>query len=157
MLSFFRSQDVFKAFLPNFFGLRALHSLVAEKLGKELGPLEIVVGSAHIYEEDLEDAKRFLECQRKLRPFDSEKDLDPRGSLIIKTEGKEIIVWHTNEGSVLEEIRFRIGEKKLSEFLRELYFKGLFSRIDHALDIGEQLGKAELSLKKGFSFEQDKT
>ncbi len=158
-LAIWRSQDIFKAYLPNLQGVLALREYVAQKTGLEKGGVKVVSFSAHIYQEDIEDIKRLLACQRRKRVFDPELDLDARGSFVIRLDRKkkEIILEWQAGGKILKTFIFNPKERRLSDFLRELYFEGAISRVDHALDIGEQLGKAEMALKYDLPFEQDKT
>jgi thymidylate synthase len=157
-----RSHDLFKAALPNAFGLLALQDYVCGSVGIEPGPLTINSISAHIYEEDWEDALDLLKCQIwEKKPdlsFQVEEDGDPRGNLLVQVEGKEIVVNHLSpDGAVLAEYRVD-GEKPKAalKMAQTLFQHRVISKIGHALDIGEQLGRAEDAIKLGKKFEQDK-
>ena len=51
-----RSHDIFKSAIPNAFGLRTLQKKITRELGFELGELQITSQSAHIYEQDWDQA-----------------------------------------------------------------------------------------------------
>jgi len=94
----FRSHDIFKAAIPNAFGLLKLQDFITSELGMRKGRITIVSNSAHLYEEDFENAKKLLECQRwgniKMK-FDENCDLDPRGMIkinVIEDNIKAILV-----------------------------------------------------------------
>jgi thymidylate synthase len=54
-----RSQDIYGAWIPNFFGLSGLADHVAGAVKVTLGPITIHSISAHIYETNFKDASRF--------------------------------------------------------------------------------------------------
>ena len=53
-----RSHDIFKSAIPNAFGLRTLQKTISDKLGFSLGQLQITSQSAHIYEQDWDNAHK---------------------------------------------------------------------------------------------------
>lgn len=155
-----RSHDIFKAAIPNAFGLLALQKYLAEKSGYPVGKLVITSNSAHIYEEDWDDARKLISCwqgrEERSASCSGEKQ-DPRGNLVIRVEGEEIVVSHlTKEGKTLAEYQQNGREPKAAlKLAQKLLRDQVISRIDHALDIGEQLGRAEDAVKLGLKFRQD--
>lgn len=151
LTAYFRSHDVYRAWLMNAFGLRKLQAEIADRVGNcMLGDLVIVSQSAHIYADSweaarqitTEHAREYLKNPRLVR--------DPRGSFNIRVEGFQIRVDHYSpEGNLLA--TFNGGSARALQ--RELAF--FTSRIDHAIYLGMELAKAELALKNGWTYTQD--
>lgn len=149
LTAYFRSNDMFAAWPKNAFALQELQKLVARECKLALGDLVVFSQSAHIYEHDFAKAKEVVE---KTKPrFDWTPD--PNGNLIITTRNNELYVTHVNQGTkVLEEFH---GETAIEAY-RYIASKNKISVISHALDIGCELQKAEIALKKGVQYVQDK-
>lgn len=63
LFAFFRSQNALNAY-GNMYGLRAIQTHCAKHLGVEEGALTLFVSSPHVYERDLESARRIVgACQ----------------------------------------------------------------------------------------------
>lgn len=151
-----RSHDLFKAGIPNAFGLRMLQHTIAQKLGFELGALQITAQSEHIYEGDWDNARKLATCafwERPLKKFYDVADADPRGVFLIRLQGGKIMVdFNSLNGQPL--LQF---EGKSADLLAlQIAQNELISQSGHALDIGIQLGRAEIALKKGIEFVQDR-
>lgn len=152
-----RTQDIFKAGLPNAFGLRKWQKVLAGEVGLKLGKLQITVGSAHVYEADWGEAKQLLACEVWERPprlaFDPSLDADRRGYFIIIAQDKKIVAnFQSPTGELLltlEGVSARVISKKIAQL-------ELLSRSDHLLDIGMELQKAEIALAHGFKYVQDR-
>ena len=153
LTAYFRSNDMFGAWLLNAFALRRLQAVLAEKIDKEVGVLTVVSHSAFIDNNDLPAAQKVVEENDRLFCL-----WDPRGNLVIDVQGEEIVVQHFSpNGGFLQE--FRVNGKKpkaASQMAEKLIKAQVISRADHALDIGEQLARAEEAIKLGLRFEQDK-
>ncbi len=150
-----RSHDIFKAAIPNAFGLRMLQQRVAGETGFALGALQITSQSAHIYEADWENAKKLAACAfweapaRKL----SAEDADPRGIFLVRVhDGKILVEFQGTDGTPLLSLEGTSADRLALELSKH----DLMSQPSHALDIGIQLARAELALKKGLSFTQDR-
>ncbi len=154
----FRSHDIFKAAIPNAFGLRRLQEHVANETGFEIGNLAINSISAHIYESDWEEARNLLKCQiwerRPSKKYDPEKEgVDPRGLVKIELKDNKIHVKITDmNGNDF----FDISSDSSEIIARKLSKLDLLSMGGHWIDIGMELAKAEMSLKLGKRYEQDK-
>ncbi len=153
----FRSHDVFKAGIPNAFGLRALQARIAERLSCTLGALSIHSQSAHIYEQDWEDGFKLMKCVTWERDpslvFDAATQADPRGVAIVRLHDKAIrIEFQTADGEVLYSYESP-SAKALAARIAHLH---LLQRHDHALDVGMELQKAEIALRLGIVYEQDR-
>jgi len=150
-----RSHDIFKGAVPNAFGLRTLQAQIAHETGFEMGVLQITSQSAHIYESDWEQAKRLADCSFWKRPVQKVKGdmVDPRGVVIVRIEkGKIQVDFNALEGQTL--IHFE--SKSADRLVLEMDKHRLMSQTGHALDIGVQLARAEIALKKELEFVQDR-
>ncbi|MBI4785651.1 MAG: hypothetical protein HY782_01205 [Chloroflexi bacterium] len=151
LTAYFRSHDIFRAWLTNAFGLRKLQAEIAERVGDSmLGDLAIISQSAHVYADSwdaarqitVEHARDYLKNPRLVR--------DPRGSFNIRVEGFQIRVDHYSpEGNLLA----TFNGANARALQREIAF--FTSRVDHAIYLGMELAKAELALKNGWSYTQD--
>lgn len=151
--AYFRSNDMFGAWPQNAFALRKLQTELAKIIGKETGDLTIISSTAFIDGNDLSAAQKVAEGNREMK-FEP----DPRGYLIVESlpqqlQGGKIKCQHYDNGGKL--IKEYEG-KTAREVARMLVDDKVISRIDHALDIGEQLGRSEDAVKMGLEFEQDK-
>ena len=152
-----RSHDIFKAAIPNAFGLRILQKRVSEKLGFELGQLQITSQSAHIYEQDWDNAYKLMKCvfweREPNLTFDPNTQKDPRGYMIINIkDGKINVVFQGLQGEEL--MNFEGGNAK--KIIKKIAQLELLSRSDHLLDIGAELQKAEIALNQKLKYNQDK-
>ncbi len=152
LTAYFRSHDIFRAWLMNAFGLRKLQAEIAQRVGDcMIGDLVIVSQSAHIYADSWDAARaitreherEFLKNPRLVR--------DPRGSFNIRVEGFQIRIDHYSpEGNLLATFTgstARALQRELSFFV---------SRVDHAIYLGGELAKAELALKNNLPYIQDR-
>lgn len=156
MVALFRSHDLFKAGIPNSYSLLNLHDYVCKETCLTRGCLSINSISAHIYEEDWDDAYKLLKCQKwedvDLK-FNESKDVDPRGIVRIYIKDQINIELLDQNGLVIYEDK--------SNSARDLAIKiarlDLLSRPDHYVDIAMELVKAEICLHKDAKYEQDKS
>lgn len=154
MLVTVRSHDIFKAAIPNAFGLRVLQARIANQTGFKLGSLQITSQSAHIYEGDWDNAKQLAACSFWNRPGPAvtEADFDPRGTVNVRLESGEIVVtFNSPDNQTLIEFKGQSAD----QLVRDISQHELFSQTDHALDIGVQLARAEVALKQNLPFTQD--
>ncbi len=151
-----RSHDIFKAAIPNAFGLRKLQQNIARDLGFSVGALQITSQSAHIYEQDWEDAFRLARCQFWEREpslgFNPETQADPRGNLIISLENGQLHA--LLQGPRGEELT-RLSADSAKALAKKIAQLELLSRSDHIFDIALELQKAELALSTGKTYRQD--
>jgi thymidylate synthase len=152
-----RSHDIFKAAIPNAFGLRMMQKTMADELGFGLGQIQITSQSAHIYEQDWENAFKLVRCRFWEREpslvFDPNTQADPRGVVVISISGNRILsVLQDMEGRELA----RIEGVSAAEVGLKIAHLELLSRPDHYFDIGLQLARAEMALMKKLPFHQDK-
>ena len=152
-----RSHDIFKAAIPNAFGLRTLQKKVTRELGFELGELQITSQSAHIYEQDWDQALKLSRCffwERKPElVFDPERHADPRGNMIITIKESRINVeFQSPSGAKLMDLQ---GENA-KELSMQIALLELLSRFDHIMDVAMELQKAETAMKNKLAYNQDR-
>jgi len=152
-----RSHDIFKAAIPNAFGLRTLQKTVADELGFTLGNLQITSQSAHIYEADWSDAKKLAQCEWWERApdmvFKPEVNADPRGMVVVSIKDDEIVA--ACKGPTGEDL-LTITGKTAKEASLKISHLDLLSRSDHLMDIAMELQKAEIAKRKGVEYTQDR-
>lgn len=144
--AYFRSNDMYKAWPQNAYGLLKIQKEIAEALNLKIGKMAVVSCSAHIYERDFLEAEKMIEKNKPGSKF----KLDPRGSFVIEVTDKEILVKHIdNEGIFLQEFR--------GETARDLRDKisGFVSDPAHGIYLGSELYRAEQALKNKKQFIQD--
>jgi len=153
LTAYFRSNDMFGAWPQNAFALRKLQSEIAQKLGKKAGDLTIISSCAFIDETDLAVAeKKVVGNNQMFCKF------EPRGSLLVEVKNENIVVTQVDKvGKTLSEFEVNGNEPKAAEkMIDQLLRDDVISRIDHAIDVGVQIGRAEEAVKLGLIFEQDK-
>jgi thymidylate synthase len=142
--AYFRSHDIFRAWLMNAYGLRALQAHIAGALAEpaELGDLAIISHSAHVYAHDWDAARELL--AHHYRPADPRLVRDPRGSFVIALEPDAIVVRHYSpEGQHLRTLRGASAHAlgpQLTPFV---------SNQNHAIYLGQELQKAEFAMRLG--------
>ena len=146
--SYIRSNDMFRAWPLNAFGLRKIQKNICEKLECKMGPLTIISQSAHIYKENHKQTKTILDKYFT----DTNCFYDPRGYYTIELKDNSIYVKHYSPTS-----------KQLKEYTgktsREINDQINTSQhpVDpyHSTYLGEEIMKAEIALKLGLAFVQD--
>ncbi|HOI59879.1 MAG TPA: thymidylate synthase [Candidatus Pacearchaeota archaeon] len=144
--AYFRSNDMFKAWPQNAYGLLKIQKEIAEALNLKIGKLIITSCSAHIYERDYLDAQKIIEKYKSKL----ECEIDPRGNFVIEVNNKEIFVKHINaNGDFLQEFKGKNAQEirdQISTFITD---------VAHAIYLGTELHKAELALKNNSKYIQD--
>jgi hypothetical protein len=122
---------------------------IAEATGIARGNLVVISASAHIYKKDWEDAVRVIKNETKLRCIP-----DPRGNVIVAVNQEKGVI----ELSLLSprgEITAQTTARDSVEAMEKITLNDWISKIEHGMDLGKQLGWADLALKYGFDFRQD--
>ena len=146
--TYIRSNEMFEGWPLNAFGLRKLQKMICEETGLQMGTLTTVSNSAHLYESKWPKTMEVI----KENPSRLMMQKDPRGNFVIEVEGNKIKVMHQDpEGRVLQEFE---GENK-KEIFQQMFTNQTVSQIDHALDLGAELQKAEIAVQKGIPYKQD--
>jgi thymidylate synthase len=150
LIAYFRSNDMYGAWPKNAFALRALQQNIADELQLKAGKLITISASAHIYEDSIKRAEKIV---KKNKNESSQRD--PRGNLLIyiDREKAKIILDHLSpDGELIDEI-----EGETAEELAESIISGeKISQLSHAIYLGQELMKAEIALKKGIDYVQDR-
>jgi len=144
---YIRSNDMFKAWPLNVFGLRSLQRNVCKELGINIGTITTISNSAHIYENDISNAKKKIDKYYKMICKE-----DPRGNLIVSIEENKIKVTRLCPDGIKLKEYFGNTVKEIYEQL-DLDFA--ISQTIHALYLGTELQKAELALKNDLEYIQD--
>ncbi len=143
-----RSNDVMKAWPMNAIALRVLQSRVANALGLGLGSLITNAMSGHVYAADFDATDAVLK-HRTFNPLTP----DPAGNIVITTRDHAIVATHTAPNGTLLNVYTATAPARL---LRELARDNAISSIAHALDIGAEIQKAYIAVKKHILYTQDK-
>jgi len=153
LTAYIRSNDMFGAWPQNAFALRKLQAEIAKRIGKKVGHLTTISSCAFIDESDLARAEKIVKNNKRRYGH-----WDLRGNLAISVEKGEIVVRHFSPDSrFLKEYRQNGKVKKAAlKMAQKLLLNQVISQVDHALDIGEQLGRAEDAVKLGLKYEQDR-
>lgn len=155
LTAYFRSNDMYDAWPRNAFALRKLQYDLAKKLDMKVGHLTIISSLAQIYDGNWESATKLLSKYKNItfcRP-------DPRGTVIIELDGEDLVVKHmdTSGNNTLQEFRTSGKQPKAAQIMSDILLENLiFAEMPHAMDIARELQKAELAIKHGFTFVQDK-
>ena len=146
--TYIRSNDMFRAWPLNAFGLRKLQKIVAEGLGVDMGKLTTISCSAHIYQDTWEETKELLnEHYKGTHCF-----FDPRGYYIVRLEKGKIKAEHySNDAQLLKEY-FGTSAREINDQINSSHHtKDTY----HAAYLGEELMKAEVALAEGVEYAQD--
>ena len=151
LTSYIRSNDMYEAWPRNALALRRLQGEIVKEISKEvqIGTLNIISGSAHIYEKNWLDAD---EITKKYRPSYSIR-FDPRGNIRIEVKENKIkVTLRDLDGNPIKEYESDNAKRLMISLVHDY----IISEIDHALDIGSELQKAEIALKNNLVYNQDK-
>jgi len=149
MTCYIRSNDMFDAWPRNAFALRKLQKMITQEIGLTMGNLIIISNSAHYYARSYNKVAEILE--KPLKKVSWNQDL--YGTIAIKVIDNKIHMTHMSpSGSKLEEFEARTA----NEAYKMIAEKVKISEISHAMDVGAQLKKAEISIQLGIEFIQDK-
>lgn len=145
---YIRSNDMFRAWPLNAFGLRKLQKIIAHSLGLDMGSLTTISCSAHIYQDNWDDTKEILgKHYASANCF-----FDPRGYYTISLIDGKIKVQHFSPDSQLLK---EYEGTKARELNDEINGSQHPSDSYHSSYLGEELMKAEVALSFGISYTQD--
>jgi thymidylate synthase len=154
LTAYFRSNDMFNAWPRNTFALRALQAEIAKKTKKKLGWLTTISNCAHIYENEWEPAQKVAQKYLDEKSFVP----DPRGNVLVSVRGSKIVVKQVAQsGADIREFAFDGRRKKAAwAAIQKLLTAEVFGDMRNAADIAIELHKAEVAVKSGEGYEQDK-
>ena len=146
---FFRSHDMVQGWPENAYGCAAIQRTIAESLAIDTGILTIISGSAQIYKHYYKQVEDMLQQHRRFKiNYD-----DPRATFLIDLKDGKIIVTHLNPKTNKELDKFE-GVNAL-QLIRKISEKTDL-QTSHAMDVGVELQKAEVALKFGMEYVQDR-
>lgn len=149
---YFRSNDMFRAWPENAYAIRTMHKEIATGTEIEMGETCIISQSAHIYEENYDEAKELLD-----KYYTTETDFcrfDTRGNFVIDIDHKKntiIMTMLDPRGEKIAEFKAKTAMKLLHQLTKH----EAVSEIGHAIDLGLELFKAETCLRTGLMYQQD--
>jgi len=158
-----RSNDMFAGYPENVLALRLLQERIRSRLTKEvykglpdhgfiLGDLVIISHSAHIYEESWKQAQSIVD---KYYGNVIHKRYDERGSFFIQVDKNKKVINMDYLSPDGEHVGSFSGDSALN--LRDkLEEENVVGTPDHGMYLGAELAKAEIALKHGLVYEQDK-
>jgi len=148
LTAYIRSNDMFRAWPLNAFGLRKLQKIIVSSLGVEMGSLTTISNSAHIYQDNWNETKELLEKYGKV----TNCFYDPRGYYIIRLEEGKIKVQHLSvEGRLLKNYEGKTARAISDEINSSQHPLDSY----HSSYLGEELMKAEIALSLGIEYTQD--
>lgn len=145
---FFRSHDMAQGWPENAYGCAAIQKEIADGIGIEPGILTITSGSAHIYNHYYKQVEEMLKKYKKFR----DNLHDAKGNYLIQVKDGKIIVTLTHPTSGKELEKF---EGTSVYELRDKIANNASIKTGHAIYLGTELLKAELTIKNNSKYEQD--
>jgi len=151
LTAYIRSNDIFRAWPQNIFGLRRLQEELAGRFDAvTAGDLITISQSAHIYEDSWVKANSVLQTEGRQADLKGDFRQDDRGSFVIRVERGEIVVDHYSpQGDKLRTLSGGSARELGKQLALYISFP------EHAVYVGRQLALAELSMRRGEPFEQD--
>ncbi|MCP3924559.1 MAG: hypothetical protein GY714_18450 [Desulfobacterales bacterium] len=144
----FRTHNASNAWFENIYGLMAYQNYICDRTNLTPSAITVFSHSISLDPAYLENAKVIHD---EIAQINSERR-DPNGHFTIKTNGSEIIVEHWFGSTIINEYR----AKKPEKIQHMLYRDCAISDINHAMNIGMELGKAYLSIKRNETYVQDR-
>jgi thymidylate synthase len=148
-----RSNDMYEGFPENALAMRVLQERIRKAVNPELGlgSLVLISESAHIYGDHWGNADRVVEGHWKDVVTDDRLVRDPGGDFTVEVEGDSIVVRHlAPRGEVLQEWQSRTAQFLLLQVLPFVCLTG------HAAYLGAEITRAEMSLRFGVPYTQDR-
>lgn len=144
----FRTHNASNAWYENVYGLMAYQNYICEKTGLTPSAITVFSQSISLDPAYLENAKVIHD---EIAKINTERR-DPNGHFTIKTEGSEIVAEHWSGSTIINEYR----AKKPEKIQHMLYRDCAISDINHAMNIGMELGKAYQSILLDKPYIQDR-
>ena len=148
LTAYIRTNDMFRAWPLNAFGLRKLQKIIAEGAGLPMGSLTTISCSAHMYEDNWRDAKEIVEKYG----VGTNCFYDPRGYYNISLDGGKIVAKHFSpDGQFLKEYTGTLAREMNDQINSAQHPIDAY----HSSYLGEEFMKAETALKLGIVYTQD--
>jgi len=147
---FFRSHDMVQGWPENAYGCAAMQKEIADGIGVKPGLLVVMSGSGQIYRHYYKQVEEMLQKFRKAEDAFG----DRRGNFVVEVEGGNIVarLVHPHTGKILDMF---VGSTP-KEVYKQIDFRVHQLKPDHAMYLGAELQKAELALRHGKPYEQDR-
>lgn len=147
-----RCMEATQGIAQTVFGFAGIQEYIAEKTGFEAGGMIVAVDCAYV---EANASKRTAGYVAKhLDEVTAVKHDDPRGNLVISVMNGVILVTHVSrDDKVLGEWRGRTAK----EIYRQLASQSVLFDAYHMFDIGAELQKAQIALKEGKTYHQDRS
>lgn len=148
LMTYIRSNDMFRAYPLNAAALAALQQRLTERLTNvAIGALEILSFSAHIYSDCWDLCERAkIDVAKLNRKFDQ----DDRGSFVFRIEHKRLVAEHYSpQGDLVQTFK----SKNAIELADQI--APFIGRVDHALYIGREIERLGNAFDNGQVYEQD--
>ncbi|NWJ44649.1 MAG: DUF4346 domain-containing protein [Chloroflexi bacterium] len=152
MTARFRSHDIYTAWAQNTYALRKLQKEIADDTGLRLGALTIISHSAHIYADKWKFALDTIDSFKKRR---LDWRSDPRGYFIIELERERSLI-KVQHSTIEGNTPYYFEGKTARQLCLLIAHEKLASLEEHYSYLGRELQKAEIALKLGLNYTQDK-
>lgn len=140
----FRTHRAYTGWIENAHGLMNLQKLVAKRLGIDFGYLTIFSHTISIDPDQLDLVKSIINGRKwQLRN-------DGRGEIVFSINDGKAVVEHKMSGILLK----RYESANVEALGHQLAQDMVVSDLNHALYVGKLLGKIQMCLKHGLSFEE---
>lgn len=155
----FRSHDMFHGWPRNLFAARKMQKEIADSAGYPLGPCMTISHSAHIYSDDWKTMQELLDKyylkELGYSPTQHFQE-DPRGNWLIETdETTKQIVAKLYTPDMQTQLKIFHGPTAKSVYW-QIFDWDLVNLPSHAVDMGCELQKAEIALRLGIPYQQDR-
>lgn len=148
LTAYIRTNDIFRAWPLNAFGLRKLQKIIADGAGLPMGVFTTVSCSAHIYGDNWQDTKEIIEKYgQKTNCF-----FDARGYYAISLKEGKIHAEHFSPDSQFLKAYDATTAREIDDAINSSQHP-----VDsyHSSYLGEELMKAEVALRLGIEYVQD--
>lgn len=149
LMTYVRSNDMFRAYPLNAAALAALQMRIASHLDSaEVGPLEILSYSAHIYSDCWQACQPALLEASKLRGAFQQ---DRRGSFVFRIDEGQLVAEHYSpHGDLVQTFKAKSG-KELTCLIAPYV-----SRVDHGMYLAQEIARLASAVQSGDQYKQDR-
>lgn len=148
MTSYIRSNDMYRAWPRNVYGLRKLQKMICDKVHCTMGALTVISQSGHVYKDNLKEIQSILDKYYVSTNCFS----DVRGYYVIKLIDNKIVSQHYSPSSKLLKTFEGSTAREITDQINSF---GHSTNPYHISYIAEELTKAEIALKFNLSYTQD--
>ncbi len=155
----FRSQDMFHGWPRNMFAARKMQKEIANSGGYGMGSCTMITHSAHVYSDDFKNMQELLD-KYYIKELGYSPTMhfqeDPRGNWLFETDEKnKQIIAKLYTPDMQTQLRIFHGPTAKSVYW-QIFDWELVNLPSHAVDMGCELQKAEIALRLGIPYQQDR-